>query len=767
MDILNEHILLETNKLRKKAKVSPLQNETALASASEDHANYMRDKQKLTHKQRNKTKRTPKNRVDFYGQQFDRVGENVQLNNLNLNSSPKDKKHPPLDTYEKLAEQLVLAWKNSPPHYANMIHSDFVSTYTSLAVGENGELYACQLFGGSKYEDPYKEERDTVVFKPDRSSRCWRCKIRPPGGVIEVTEDSTIIYHCRPKKIFFGRLVAPPVFTSRMRFFSPRKDGLAADILVKSQYPCDSNSYFNGLSNVRGIPLEPVYKKDFNGGIRYGQTVIVLGKVPSYIHEEFEVNLVVIQNRRPCSNTLFNVIPSDFHTEIPLSYAFDPLDTKMKCFKLDTLYRRMYFDKSMIVPNDSVLPEIIELVQINKGHIQKVDIAGFASIEGSTEGNTELYLRRADFLIQELRALNMDSSQIRVNTSENFTDFRKDIQGTKFQYLDSLSDSELKEKMLNKELSAKLEFLLKNHRYVDLRIITRYDYELEYDRDLVNGQLDEALEKGNLEQCVDLQRIQYHLALTGKMTIEEIESIAIPVEKKYIRLLHNRAVMKYNLEPITSESLNDFRAELWQIRELKEEDKRVNTSIAIVDYYLYSFGEYNSKVPFFDSIQKWKNLDEVQQARILLNAASSHDWGWWQATGSYKEKAYWFNKAKQYVDPARLDTDKTFEIASYYAFFWQYDYAYALTKGKIDETENPQDLIFFLKLIHLTDVELPRKTYLKYFKKIKEYSGDDFCTFFNNPSLNFQILDDAEIKEIYCEACRGVEMQPKSLELTE
>jgi uncharacterized protein YkwD len=756
VEMLNKEIIKEVNKLRKKVKVSPLQNESALLFASEDHANYMLKKNKLTHKQRIRIKKSPKNRVDFYGQQFNRVGENVQLNNLNLNASPKDKKHPRIDTYENLAEQLVLAWKNSPPHYANMINVDYSTTYTSIAIGPNSEVYACQLFGGSKYQDKYKNQRDTVEFKPDRPWRCWRCKIRPPAGEIIVTEDSTIIYRRHQPRFFFNLLVVPSVRRSRMRFFKPRKDGLAADIIVKSQYTCDSSSYHNGLSNFRGIPIEPVYKKDFNGGIHLGYTEIVLGKVPSYIDEEFEVNLVVIQNKRPCSNTLFNVIPSEFHVDIPLSYGFDPLIAKMKCHKLDTLYRRMYFDKSMIIPRDSILNEIIELIQINDGHIQKIEINGFASIEGTTEGNIELYQKRADFLIEELKNLVNDSTQTLIKTAENFQDFRKEINGTKFEYLNSLNDSELKYKMLDHELSKELEFLLKNHRYVDIKIITRHDYELEYDKDLVNGQLDEAIEIGSIQKSIQLQRIQFGLLLAGKMTTENIESIVIPAERKNIKLLHNRAVMKNYFAPLTVESLKSFRADLWQIRNLKEEDKRLNTSVAIIDYYLYAMGEYhNAEVTFYDSIQKWKNLDEVQQARILLNTSTDHDWGWWRVTGSTKEKDYWFQKVKRYIDPARLDVDKTFEIASYYAFFWQEQYAYNLIKGKIDETENPNDLIFFLKLVHLTGIKLPRKTYLNYFKKIKKYSGADFCTFFNNPALNFQILDDEEIKEIYCQECGG------------
>jgi uncharacterized protein YkwD/outer membrane protein OmpA-like peptidoglycan-associated protein len=455
-DLLNTFILQEVNALRKKAKVDPLANESALSQASMDHANYMLRKDKLTHNEIKRKKHTPKNRVDFYGKLFSTVGENVLFNFLNLNAPLFDKKINRLDTYEKLAETIVLQWKDSPPHYANMMRKEFETTYTNIAIGEDGKFYACQLFGGSKYQDTYKQQRDTTVqFRPERPWRCFICNLRPPAGFIEVTEDSSIIYHYHPDT-FWG-FVVPPVFNSRMRFYNPWRDGLMADIIVKSQYTCDSSSNFNGQSNVRGIPLKPVYRKDFKGN-GYYNTGIYLGKVPSYLKEEFEVNLVVIQNKRPCNNTLYNVMPSDFNVKIPLSYGFEPSVDVMKKYSKDTVEHRMYFNKSKIVPYDSILPDIIEDIQANQKKIKKIEIEGYASIEGSKEGNQILYNRRANYLIQELLTLGIDSSLIHVKTSENFADFRKDIVGTNYAYLGELPDSVLKEKLQNKAFNAEMEF---------------------------------------------------------------------------------------------------------------------------------------------------------------------------------------------------------------------------------------------------------------------------------------------------------------------
>ena len=241
--------------------------------------------------------------------------------------------------------------------------------------------------------------------------------------------------------------------------------------------------------------------------------------------------------------------------------------------------------------------------------------------------------------------------------------------------------------------------------------------------------------------------------MEGEMDIEAIESVEIPFEKKYVKLLHNRGLTKFDLDSMSIRSLQNFRSDLQVLVDLKETDKRLHTSISIIDYELYRYGFYQSKkYNFYDTIRKRPFVAAVQRARILLNIAYYHDRGG-NMTGSTKEKKYWFKKVRKYVKPARLDVDKTFEIASYYSFFWQHKYAYALTKKEIDETENSLDLIFFLKLVHLTNVKLSRSSYLRYIKKIKEYSGDEFCTFFNNLALNFQIFDDEEIKAIYCEEC--------------
>lgn len=745
-ELLNKFILDEVNEYRKRAKEAPLENESLLYPAANDHANYMLAKEKVTHFQRSKLKKTPKNRVDFYGQQFATVGENVQLNNLNFGSTTKDKSHPLIHTYEELAEKLVLDWRNSPPHYANMISNHFLTTYTAISVSEDGEVYACQLFGGSVYYDEYKELNDTLQYKPDNPRKCRSCRTRPPIGSVTVLADSTIVFHYSiPKaKLHFSE--------SRMRFYNPWSDGLAADIVLKSQYSCDSNSYSNGRTGVTGIPLKPVYKKDF-GFIGLKNTSIVLGKVPDYIDEEFEVNLTVIQKKRTCLNIVYYIQPSLFSVEIPLDLGLNPADIPQTEFILDTVSVKLFFDKSITTLNDSSFVQVTKLIHQNAPIATEIELAGFASIEGSTENNIELFNRRTELLFDHLISLGIDSTKITTKSEENFSDFRQDIMNTEFEDWNQLSDTELKRRLQDKKLSDSLEFLLKHHRFVELRIQTRREVNRTFTGKDLLAQFQNNIDNGNVLKSMELQRVVFSLALSNEISTQEIANISIPVESKYIQLLHNQSVIKFYLDSLNPRRLDNFEQALRAILPLNIRDRRINTSLAIIEYQKGNWPTKKAKKDYFKEVKKRKYIDPIIKARILLSFSTQVDWKTYRQTGVMKQSKYFYNKAKKYIKPAKLTIDKTFEIASYYSFFQQNKYALDLTKSKIDETENPDDLIYFLKLIHLTDVKIPRKTYLRYFEKIRKYAGAQFCSYFNNPALNFQILDDEEIKEIYCKEC--------------
>lgn len=748
---LNKHILIEVNKLRKKAKVPPLINDSLLFAPADDHVNHLLKKERISHYQRFKwKKKSPKNRTDYYGAFFDIIGENVLQNYIDP-PKPKRKKDPTQHTYKTLAEKLVLQWKNSPPHYKNMITPHYLSTFVSIAVNEDGELYACQLLGGSHYFDKYEESNPKIKFKRDNKRRCIGCRLRPPMGHVEVLPDSTILFSYHNSRIF-----KLSIFGSRMRFFNPWRDGLVADIVVKSQYPCDSAIFHNGVSNVRGTPLEPVYKKDF-GHVGMFNTHVVLGKVPSYLTEEFEVNLTVIQNKRPCSNTLYTILPSAYHVDIPLEFQLEPLNEKRMVITKDSLSNQLFFEKSKIEPIDiSQLDSLIRLEQ-KKNVITDIQLDAYASIEGNFKNNQTLYKSRAQYLLEKLSKTNNDTSRIEIKTSENFKDFRKDILGTEFENLQLKSDEELKSLLMERSLSDSMEGILKNHRFVRLKAKMSDTTYFDYTKSTLYPKLQSAINANKKDSALHYQKIEFQLIRDGIIDLNDFNEITVPFDKKHLKVLHDRAIMLFELYNFDTDSLEAFVEKFDQLIEIKPRDRELKTTRAILYDRLYYTGRSGIKRDkYLDTLRKKSDIDKRIQARMILNYASARDWGYRNKRYQWSSSKFFYPKVKRYIKPAKLSIDKTFEIGTYYGYFGEERYAYNLLNGMVEKTENADDLIYFLKLIYYLDVRLPESTILRYFKKIRNHSGDKFCEYFNSPDLNFQILDNPKIKEIYCEECADV-----------
>lgn len=146
-DDLENNVLELMNQHRKSLKINKLNKDVVLQKAAQDQSDYMLGIKKLAHEQKNVVKKYPKNRIKFHGgNDFNAYGENV----LYLTIEPK--------TYTKndigaLAKRIYEDWKNSPPHYENIISKEYA--YASLAFAfdsKSKRLYATTVFGNKTKE---------------------------------------------------------------------------------------------------------------------------------------------------------------------------------------------------------------------------------------------------------------------------------------------------------------------------------------------------------------------------------------------------------------------------------------------------------------------------------------------------------------------------------------------------------------------------------------------------------------------------------------
>lgn len=741
--LLNQHILKEVNKLRKKQKVTFLEVHTSLNDAAADHAIYMKNTYRIGHKQRDKAKKWPNNRLSYYGARFDRVGENVQVSNLNLSSSPKDRRNPKITTYEKLAETLVLAWKSSPEHYANMINPDFSTTFTAISINSEGEVFACQLLAGKEYQDPYASKNPVVNYKPYSPLRCFGCIKKPIGGGLFLTEDSTIIYFAFRKK------------ETGLRWKNRWTDGIAADIVLKSQFDCEEGNYTNDRVGITGIPLAPVYRKDFRkrGRWRRRGVWIELGKVPDYIDEPFEVNLSFIKRNTPCKSVVYHKFSSGYEVAIPISYNLDSLSNKQAIRSIKEKVFEFNYPKNESQISAVTFDELKSFVLQNLSDIVSINTVSEASIEGGEVENEALYKDRLRQILDALDKVGYDTSKVIYQFDDNLAAFKEAIRDTKYSDLLALDFKDLKKRLLDKKLQAELEPILKNHRKVNVSIQYYETEEKSYDKDLLYSEMKNAIANEEKETIVKLQKIEYGMMLKGLLALDDVKALKIPRSKQNLSFLHNQAVLIYLMDSLNVDREYQLRNELESLLAFKEKDKWLNTSLLILDYNTVLNAPLKEKKRFFKEASKErKYVDKTMRARVVLSLAATHDWENFRYKMS-KSGDLLYDDAKKFIRDAKLEIDEVFSLASYYTFFEDFKFAYELTNRMTSKTENPDHLVFFLKLIMLDDTGVSRKKYLSYYKRIRDLMGEGFCDLFNSPGLNFQVLIDNEVKEIYCESC--------------
>lgn len=740
IDSLNYYITIEVNKLRQKVKKKPLEYQPLLNPAAQDHATYMSQRKVLTHTQKLKPKKTPKNRIDFYGEQFETIGENVQF--VTLNSVPKElqKKGEPksLDSYELMAKTLVLNWKNSPPHYKNMIHPEFSGTTTIISVSEDGVIYACQLFGNEPFAHQKKNDALNYKYKLDKNN--WKSTTKQSlNGTIQVLDDGSIYYSSSDKKSL-KKLVR-----------NPWRGGIAADIVLKSQYLCDKKNAFNGKRGVRGIPMNPVFRKNFRAGknvFRRHGVRIYLGKVPEWINEEFEVNLTIVNKKRTFETHTFEQIPLEITLDLDIKPIVKIQPEIITETKKDTLLVTVSYEKSGIAFNPDSLKKQLSIYADKLNNQSKVTIQGFASIEGTQENNEKLYQKRAENIATVLRDFQIDSTKIKVEVAENFKAFRKDIKGTRFEFLNELNDEDLRT-AVNEKWSDSLEPILKHHRYANLKLYLQWN-DTVVDTDRLKQLFDRAISVSDNDKAAAIFNFIIDKVHHKQLDKTILEQFQLPESKLFSYQQFQKLLIDVPNEPWLD---NNFIYSVYNLVELNPKQKQVKTYYYWLLYNQSLAGNGYSYNELFDGLLKQKNIDVELSTRMLISLGSRYDVALF-FFGVEDKNEYYHRKLISFYKRAKLTDDEEILMAQYFYFFGYNDEAKSLLRKGISEKSSLKDIVTYLKIMRDSKMGLTEKQYFNLLKTVSEWKEEEFCTIFNSPNINFQIMDNDEIKALYCQKCR-------------
>lgn len=527
------------NELRQQKNVTLLTNDNTLVLAASDQAHYMDSTHKVTHDQKVKRKETPQKRVFYYNGTHDQVGENCLL--IYINKPMKTKYSKTLvtaKTESEVANALFLSWKNSPGHYQNMITPGYdVSGLGFYYNKDSSTLYCAHVFGAKPFvpkkglDSPdnafdIKEAIPTVCNC--MSSNAWR----------DLNAEMTLVQG------FDSIYIECKKLDKFKAFFNNPTDGFYLDYVFRDQFPCEKNNLLHGSPIYDGFMTKPVLCKDIlkrnkaPGNNLYAS----IGPVPKELkNTKYGLNYGVIKNGYSCLYTYVTTVPGenlDILNLIPKWIDNQDMEIKQDTFN-GILTFMIPFERGKTVVNETSKNDLIKRLNVYKPFAKSLKIKTFSSIEGSTDINLKLQKERATHLKEIITSICNTELDTEIEAKENFEQFINEIKGTRFSYLASYSKEKIKEALQSKKMLDSLDIILKVTRVAKIEIDITANIDKDSDPYILLGAYKKAIEIGDSLQAFACQsRLIYYLR-TYKLTNNDITSIEIPPQRKYISHLTN------------------------------------------------------------------------------------------------------------------------------------------------------------------------------------------------------------------------------------
>ncbi len=512
--------------------LSILVNDSILYLAAGHHADYMREKNSISHfEPEAPDKKTPQLRADFFGAVNYSVGENVLKTKYNKSVKSKSGAIFENYTYGVLAASIVDGWVNSPRHYKNMITPKY--QLTGVAIKINADIktvYAVQKFARKAYQYTFLENKrmfphseyeppdpvtsfDGIPSQLIEKEHAWELT-HPLEGACDscrkVAQNPPEITLRRVKRNFMLRIENSEYVK---RLLHKKKDGFAVELVVFDDYMCGNPAYYtkasrrNGQCNLNGTVLEPIYRNDLlkgfkrrkrreslkfvsyifnNDTIPFWQRFwrfkldkyssqyfqIRLGRLPRDFEGYFEHNLLYIQDEQACHVDYFSGLCGTTLEDEREMFEFTPDTFASFTFPLDTkvLEFTIPFEKNKThFSEDDIMSYTSKLTDLSFV-VDSLFIDAYSSVEGDSVKNQNLQLKRAASMVDALQQQQISSITMEIETFDSWEDLYGRLKmSPKWRFLARYPKKRLQE-LINKTYADSLEFILKTQRRADVTL---------------------------------------------------------------------------------------------------------------------------------------------------------------------------------------------------------------------------------------------------------------------------------------------------------
>jgi uncharacterized protein YkwD len=531
--------------LRKEKNCTTLPADATLQKAAKDQAAYMLQIHTITHSQKTKEKADPRQRVLFYGGTNDQVGENCIMIYLYKPMHVKYSKTVlTVHTSEEAAEALFLGWKNSPGHFKNMVTPEYDVQGIDFAWNaDSSALYATQVFSAKPFVPLKGAESPADAFKilPAAPTAC-ACFETEDGKKIKGRFEVSI-----QNGLATFRSEDLPLLK---RFFSNPKDAIYFDLVLREQFTCEKNNLLHGSPLFDGTMLPPILISEIlkQNQAKDGKnlfTQIPIAVPDCFKGKQINDNYGIIKNGYGCTYLWHHYIPSE------------PLE-------ILTLYPKWLYEKGVVIQPDTFkgqltfsLPfergktvlsaryqeEIKNKIRIYDPYIRNVEIRTYSSVEGNTDLNIRLQEKRAEEIGKLLKTICSQKPAVSIQSKENWEDFNRQVEKTRFGFLAKLPHDSVKARLRNRTFLDSVDYLLQSTRLAHIVI----DIEAVVDNNssayLILASYKKAIRTGDSLRAFRCQQKLLESAFNYSFNKTDIALIDVPYARKFLPVWTNYLAM--------------------------------------------------------------------------------------------------------------------------------------------------------------------------------------------------------------------------------
>lgn len=742
-DVFKQELLKCANELRDSLHLTTLELDEKLHPAAEDQNNYIQNVGKLTHFQATFGKETPAERVLYYKTNRTYVGENVA-------SYSYDKKVS--IAADSLAKLFFKLWKNSPPHYKNMISPNF--TQLGVALGHNEKNYfATQVFSSNENQLPREFDNPDIswgIRKAERNCKDEEQTYETMFFANRVVVEGNEIFMDFHDLKFFKRVINAP------------NDGFAIDIVFREQFPCDDINQLH-LSEVHdGEMQRPVYSFDlFRNDISHNKNKIKtkIGEVPDYLsNQQWAANIIVINDNFLCDYTVPTKVSSGIYPLLEIEAFIDrsidsnsssPITLQIK----DTVEIPIYFNRS-----DSISYlgryEQEQMFRRNIGMYDTVWVDIYASVEGKTWFNEGLLeARKKSIQGAIIKYFEGDIPNIKYNLSENWDEMYRQINTLDLKELKGLSKEEIKT-YLKRNPSEFYDSLLfiqrtahlhaRTHRKLAINTLSDYNFGRYFDTTL--NVLDLPWQTLLPEKIENREELSSHV-------FDELYT-----EKQLKTNLLNIGSMNYAAKWYDSLTVQNFVEQI----DTNDTQQLFNYVNFLTKYWYAKHAFSNSlrrvaitpepeEIMGYMEILAQRELDTTIINRLELNVLLSgiH---YYTSRNNWKMEKKYFKEIVKRAKKANLNAQEALELALFCNYFHEYEITIEILDDYYKRGLLTEDGLFVLtETAYLKRNSVQNVDYRAYFMAAKKVNRSRYCKWLDD---YFQIQRDEVLKRDFCESCK-------------